>query len=211
MTGVKSVKFVCYPIADTDDGSLLNWVADLAMLPETKWRQQDWNREGRLEDFLPQFDGWSFDWLDIPKVIRGAEAVYEFPIVDREPLDRWTHGRMTLLGDAAHAMYPIGSNGASQGILDARILGRCLRDHGVTPQALAAYDDVRREEVNAVVLANRGDGPDKILDIVAERAPEGFDRIEDVISQEDLARAAGAYKAVAGMDIATLNARPPIL
>jgi len=118
---------------------------------------------------------------------------------------------MSLLGDAAHAMYPIGSNGASQAILDARVLARELRDMGQGVAALERYDEIRRETVNALVLANRGAGPDKVLDIVAERAPEGFESISDVMSQVELEEAAGAYKKLAGMDIEALNARGPLV
>ncbi|MEO1153572.1 MAG: flavin-dependent oxidoreductase [Pseudomonadota bacterium] len=212
MTGRKDVKFVAYPIGETDDGlSEINWIADLTMPANYDWRQQDWNREGVLEEFLPHFADWSFDWLDVPATIRGAARVFEYPMVDRNPLPRWSHGRVTLLGDAAHAMYPIGSNGASQGILDARILARELRGRGLGPDALDAYDDARRADVNALVLANRGDGPDKILDIVAERAPDGFDDINTVMPLAERQTFADGYKQVAGMDIAALNARPPLV
>ncbi len=212
MAGTWDVKFVCYPIAEHDDGTVdLNWIADIAKPADYPWLKQDWNREGRIEDALPPFENWHFDWLDVPQIIKDAQAIYEYPMVDRNPLDAWTHGRLTLMGDAAHAMYPIGSNGASQAILDARVLARCLRDHGVTPEGLTAYDDARREAVNAVVLANRGDGPDKVLDVVAERAPEGFDRIEDVMSPEELTTMAAGYKKTAGMDVEALNAKPAIL
>ncbi|SHJ22436.1 2-polyprenyl-6-methoxyphenol hydroxylase [Shimia gijangensis] len=212
MAGEKHRKFVVYPIADTaEGGSVLNWIADLTMSEDYKWRQQDWNRAGNLDDFLPEFSDWRFDWLDVPEVIQQAEAVYEFPMVDRNPLPQWSFGPMTLLGDAAHAMYPIGSNGASQGIIDARILARELRDKGVGPEALQSYDDIRREAVNAVVLTNRGDGPDKILDIVSERAPDGFDDIETVMPLAERQSFADGYKKVAGMDIATLNAREPLI
>ena len=212
MAGRKDCKFVCYPIEEYEDGTcLINWIADRAMPAEYVWRAQDWTREGRLEDFLGAFAGWAFDWLNVPEVITSAESVWEYPMVDRNPLPRWSHGRITLLGDAAHAMYPIGSNGASQAILDARVLARELRDLGQGAEALAAYDDIRRETVNRIVLANRGDGPDKILDIVAERAPEGFENIHDVMTQEELEAAAGAYKKLAGMDIEALNARGPLV
>lgn len=212
MTGRKDAKFVAYPIGETDDGlSEINWIADLTMPADYDWRQQDWNREGVLDEFLQPFEGWSFDWLDIPATVRGARHIYEYPMVDRNPLPRWSHGRITLLGDAAHAMYPIGSNGASQGILDARVLARELRGRGVGPDALDAYDAARREDVNALVLANRGDGPDVILDIVADRAPHGFDDIETVMPLAERQTFADGYKQVAGMDIAALNARPPLI
>ncbi|MEM9350343.1 MAG: flavin-dependent oxidoreductase [Pseudomonadota bacterium] len=211
MTGHKDVKFVCYPIADDGAGSVLNWIADLTMPEDYEWRKQDWNRHGRLEDFLPEFEGWSFDWLDIPAVIRQAEQIYEYPMVDRDPLPRWTSGRVTLLGDAAHAMYPIGSNGASQCILDARHLARAVLERGATEAALLAYEAERREKMNALVLANRGDGPDKILDIVAERAPGGFEDIDNVMPLSERQSFADGYKAIAGMDIAALNASAPVL
>lgn len=212
MSGTKSVKFVCYPIADRDGNrSLLNWIADIHDPSRAGFAPQDWNRAGQLEDFLPAFDAMQFDWLDVPEIIRQAETIYEYPMVDRDPLPKWSHKRVTLLGDAAHPMYPIGSNGASQAILDGRYLARALDEESTVIAALERYDDERRETVNAVVLANRGDGPDAILDVVADRAPQGFDRIEDVISREELASQATRYKAVAGMDVSALNARPSIL
>jgi 2-polyprenyl-6-methoxyphenol hydroxylase-like FAD-dependent oxidoreductase len=212
MAGKRDCKFVCYPIEEFDDGTcLINWIADRAMAEDYVWREQDWNREGRLDDFLGVFSDWTFDWLDVPEIITTAQSVWEYPMVDRNPLPRWSHGRMTLLGDAAHAMYPIGSNGASQAILDARVLARELRDMGQGVAALERYDEIRRETVNALVLANRGAGPDKVLDIVAERAPEGFESISDVMSQVELEEAAGAYKKLAGMDIEALNARGPLV
>ena len=212
MVGNKACKFVCYPIGDTEDGgSLINWIADLALPADYDWLSQDWNRTGNRADFAHRFEGWKFDWIDIPKIIAEADGIWEFPMVDRNPLPQWSFGPVTLLGDAAHAMYPIGSNGASQGIIDARILARELRDHGVGPGALQSYDDIRREAVNAVVLANRGDGPDKILDIVADRAPDGFDDIETVMPLVERQAFADRYKAVTGMTIDQLNKRPAII
>ena len=212
MAGRKAQKFVCYPIRDLAQGRcLINWIADLGFPPDHDWASQDWNRQGDIADILPRFADWRFDWLDIPAIIAGASAIWEYPMVDRNPLPRWTHDRMTLLGDAAHAMYPIGSNGASQAILDARILARELRDHGVGPAALQSYESHRIEAVNALILANRGDGPDRVLDIVADRAPDGFTDISQVMSQAELETAAQGYKALAGMDIAALNARGPLV
>ncbi len=212
MIGTKACKFVCYPIADTGDGgSLINWIADLTMPEGHDWLSQDWNRPGNRADFADRFDGWAFDWIDVPAIIAGAEGIWEFPMVDRNPLPQWSFGPVTLLGDAAHAMYPIGSNGASQGILDARILARILRDNGPTPEALQHYEAERREAVNRLVLANRGDGPDRILDIVAKRAPEGFESIENVMPEAERLAFASEYKKIAGMDIATLNARAPLI
>lgn len=212
MAGCKARKFVCYPLADLEDGgSLINWIADLALPPETLWGRQDWNRPGRLEDFLPRFTDWAFDWLDVPWVIGNADQVFQYPMVDRNPLPRWTFGPMTLLGDAAHAMYPIGSNGASQAILDARVLTREILAGGPGPEALQAYEEERRPATAKIVLANRGDGPDKVLDIVEQRAPKGFDRVEEVLSREELEETAAAYKQLAGFDVESLNTRASIV
>ncbi|MEM6663226.1 MAG: flavin-dependent oxidoreductase [Pseudomonadota bacterium] len=211
MIGCKARKFVCYPIREDVDRVLINWIADLMYPPDHHWAREDWNRPGRAEDLLPHFGGWSFDWLDVPAVIRGSEAIFEWPMVDRDPLPKWTHGPMTLMGDAAHPMYPIGSNGASQAILDARVLAREIRDHGAVPRALEAYEAERRPKTSAIVLANRGDGPDKVLDVVEDRAPDGFERLEDVISAAELEEIAAEYKATAGMDVEALNAAPGVL
>ncbi|QPH52985.1 flavin-dependent oxidoreductase [Pontivivens ytuae] len=210
MTGCKRRKFVAYPIADTEGGSLINWIADLAFPPEHLFARQDWNRPGDPADILPHFADWSFDWLDVPDLIRRAESIWEYPMVDRDPLPRWRHGRVTLLGDAAHAMYPIGSNGASQTVLDARVLAREIARQGAGIAALDTYEAERREATSAIVLANRGDGPDAVLDIVEGRAPQGFERIEDVLSREELATAADGYKRIVGGDMARLNASEAI-
>jgi len=132
-------------------------------------------------------------------------------MVDRDPLDRWTFGKVTLLGDAAHPMYPIGSNGASQAILDARVLAREIRTHGPVAASLTAYEAERRLATSRIVLANRGNGPEQVMQLVEERAPDGFSRIEDVLSAAELADTAANYKRIAGFDKDALNARPPIL
>ena len=151
--------------------------------PNHAWRREDWNRPENREEFLPWFEDWRFDWLDVPVVIDGAAHCFEYPMVDRDPVDRWTFGRVTLLGDAAHAMYPIGSNGASQAILDARVLAREIQARGATQDALAAYEAERRPATARIVLANRGNGPEQVMQLVQERAPNGFARIEDVLTR----------------------------
>lgn len=209
--GTRDVKFVVYPIADLPDGrKLTNWIAERRVDPSQPWKREDWNRPGRIEDFLPSFEGWRFPWLDVPALIRAAEAVYEFPMVDRDPLPRWTHGRVTLLGDAAHPLYPIGSNGASQGILDARTLALKLATMDDPLAALVAYEVIRRPATAALVEATRGDGPDVVLDIAQARAPEGFDDIEAVMPMAERVEIATRYKRLAGFEPATLNARPSL-
>ena len=207
--GHRDRKFVCYPISAPGPDGLqeINWIAEQRYPADTPWPREDWNRPGRIETFLPLFAGWRFGWLDVPALIRAAEAVYEFPMVDRDPLPAWTRGRVTLLGDAAHPMYPIGSNGASQAILDARWLALKLAMEPGIEAALAAYEATRRPATAAVVEANRGDGPDRVMDIVHERAPGGFTRLEDAVPRAELEATIMGYKRLAGMDPAALNAR----
>jgi 5-methylphenazine-1-carboxylate 1-monooxygenase len=214
MAGHERQKFVCYPISRRalDEGrAVVNWIAELKYDATYEWRREDWNRAGRTDEFLPQFERWQFGWLDAPALIRGARACYEYPMVDRDPLARWGQDRVTLLGDAAHPMYPIGSNGASQAILDARVLTREIRAHGLTPAALASYEAERNPATARIVLANRANGPEQVLQMVEERAPGGYRRIEDVLSADELENAAAGYKRLAGFDRETLNGRPPIV
>lgn len=214
MAGHEFQKFVAYPISAEAAGrgrALVNWVAERKLRPDHEWRREDWNRPGRLADFLPWFESWRFGWLDVPGLIQGAVTVLEYPMVDRDPLAHWSRGRVTLLGDAAHPMYPIGSNGASQAILDARVLVRALLDHGVGEAALAAYEAERNPATAAIVRANRGNGPEQVMQLVEERAPEGFGDIAEVLSAGELEQAAAGYKRIAGFDRDALNARPPIL
>ncbi|MFL5082457.1 MAG: flavin-dependent oxidoreductase [Microvirga sp.] len=192
-------KMVIYPIraaVDTEGRQLVNWVAEI----ETPHhRRRDWNRPGNLDDFLPAFADWHFDWLDVPAFLAAADMVLEFPMVDQDPLPRWSHGRVTLLGDAAHPMVPRGSNGAGQAILDARCLADSLQSRGLTPEALTEYDAVRNAATAKIVLMNRSNPPDAILREVHERSGDRpFERIEDVVPREELARIAEAYKQVAG-------------
>jgi 2-polyprenyl-6-methoxyphenol hydroxylase-like FAD-dependent oxidoreductase len=214
MIGYSGLRFVAYPISEPDPETglaMINWIANLNYDPEQHWNKEDWNREARLEDFLPRFEAMRFDWLDVPALIRKAEKVFEYPMVDRNPLDRWTVGRVSLMGDAAHAAYPVGSNGAGSAIIDARQLGRAFLEHGLTPDALMAYEVKMRPITSKVVLTNRVAGPDHILDIVEERCGGQFERIDDVISQEELTQHATQYKAIAGYSIQATNEAPPTI
>jgi 2-polyprenyl-6-methoxyphenol hydroxylase-like FAD-dependent oxidoreductase len=214
MAGHEFQKFVAYPISRTasDHGeAVINWIAERKFRPDASWHREDWNRAGNLEDFLPQFAGWQFNWLDVPAVIQAADRCFEYPMVDRDPLDRWTFGRVTLLGDAAHPMYPIGSNGASQAILDARVLTREIRRNGPTPDALHAYEAERRPATSKIVMANRGNGPEQVMQLVEQRAPLGFSKIEDVLTPAELEGTTAGYKQIAGFDKDALNARGPIV
>jgi 2-polyprenyl-6-methoxyphenol hydroxylase-like FAD-dependent oxidoreductase len=174
-------------------------------------RREDYNRAAKFDEFLPWFESWKFDWLDVPGLIRNCAHAYEYPLVDRNPLDRWTFGRVTLMGDAAHPMYPIGSNGASQAILDARVLTREILMHGTTQAALQAYEAERRPATSELVMLNRRNGPEQVMQLVEERAPDGYKVVTDVLSQQELEGIAANYKRVAGFQVEALNAKPPIV
>lgn len=214
MVGHSGLRFVSYPISRPDPQTglaTINWIANLQFDPKGAFNKEDWSREARLEDFLPQFESMRFDWLDVPALVRSADRVYEYPMVDRDPLDRWTHGRVSLMGDAAHAAYPVGSNGAGSAIIDARKLGRAFLDHGLGPAALQAYEDEMLPLTSKVILTNRVAGPDQILDVVEERCGGRFAQIEEVISRQELAAHAERYKAIAGYAIAATNDAPPTI
>ncbi|WP_298844762.1 flavin-dependent oxidoreductase [uncultured Roseobacter sp.] len=214
LAGHDTRRFVAYPISAADPATgntLINWIAERRVDPATQWRREDWNRPADLNDFLPEFESWKFDWLDVPGLIRGAEAVYEYPMVDRDPVNSWTDGAVTLMGDAAHPTYPVGSNGASQAIVDARVIGAKLAEHGATPGALQEYEAQMRPRANAVVLANRGSGPDAILQRVEDLCGGEFDQIDDVIPTAELAAHSARYKKLAGFDPETLNIQPPLV
>lgn len=199
-------KFVGYPIADLPDGrQLFNFIAEFRMHGVELTEREDWNQPGVLDDFIGRFESWVFPWLDVPALIRSSSGTYRFPMVDRDPVDRWSFGRTTLLGDAAHPMYPIGSNGASQAILDARVLTACLRSHPDDPvRALERYDEERRPATGAIVLANRGFGPELPMKLVEERAPDGFADIADVITPDEIAEVTEGYRRTAGFALAAL-------
>jgi 2-polyprenyl-6-methoxyphenol hydroxylase-like FAD-dependent oxidoreductase len=200
-------KLVIYPIRkalDAEGRQLVNWVAEIQSPRNV---MQDWNLGGRLEDFLPTFREWKFDWLDCAAMLESAEQVLEYPMVDRDPLPAWTRGRVTLLGDAAHPMYPRGSNGAGQAILDARVLTGCLRKKK-PEEALKDYEIARLKAANELVLMNRSNPPDAILREVWQRSGDRpFARIEDVISRAELEEMSERYKTVAGFQREALARR----
>ena len=214
MAGHEWQKFVTYPISRPDPvtgEALINWIGELKYEPGAGWNREDWNRKGNFADFLPSFEDWRFDWLDCPALMLAGGDCYEYPMVDRDPLSQWTHGRVTLVGDAAHPMYPIGSNGASQAIIDARVLTRAILDHGLSEDALHAYESERRPATTRIVEANRGNGPDQVMQLVEERCGGVFDDIGEVLTRQELEETASGYKKIAGFDVATLNERSPLV
>ncbi|MFD0635072.1 flavin-dependent oxidoreductase [Catenulispora yoronensis] len=209
-------KFVVYPVSAPRAGSgraLINWVAEVRVADAVA-QAPDWNRGGRLEDVAPHFEGWSLAGVDVCALMAASPKILEYPMTDRDPLPFWGRGRVTLLGDAAHPMYPIGSNGGSQAVLDARHLAYELaraKDRAEDPAAgLAAYEAVRRPPTSAIVLANRAFPMDPVLDLVADRAPRGFAAIEDVLDPAEVALIDQALRATTGTDAEELNRRPSL-
>lgn len=201
VAGDMAEKLVLYPIAAAaaPGTRLTNWVvcAQIGDATRPPPRREDWSRPGSLAEVLPHVARFRIPFLDVGALVRATPTFWEYPMCDRDPLPFWTQGRVTLLGDAAHPMYPVGSNGASQAVLDARCLAALLAG-GDPVSALAAYEAERLPKTAEIVRSNRRGGPERVVDVVSERAPEGFARIEDVIARDELAAIAGGYAAMAG-------------
>ena len=209
MIGHLGQKMVVYPIENsfsTEGYQLINWVGNLREGADYQLKVRDWNRQADKQRLVNLYKNWQFDWLNVPQMIENTEGgIFEFPMSDRDPLSRWTFGRVTLLGDAAHPMYPIGSNGASQAILDADALTNALIEETDIDAALLRYDNERVPVTSKIVLQNRQKGPDFIMDLMEERFPNGF--LEDEIPHDELEEIMEHYKQVAGFDIQTLNSK----
>jgi 5-methylphenazine-1-carboxylate 1-monooxygenase len=205
-------KLVLYPIAPAKGGrQLINWVVTYRMgdgsAPPP--RREDWNRHGTLAELMPHVARFATPHVDLPKLVKGAPAFYEYPMADRDPLPRWTHGRVTLLGDAAHPMYPVGSNGASQAILDARCLADLLVASEHPRHALAAYEADRLPKTAEIVRNNRKGGPEGVIDEVERRAPDGFEDIDDVLSHAERETIVKGYAQLAGFAKEQVNKGAP--
>ena len=211
--GTHRHRMVIYPIShpDSEGKALINWIAELTVDHDPGHRPEGWFRQVAVRDFVHHFEQFRYDWLDVPAMLHGADVAYENPMIDRDPAPFWVDGPVALMGDAAHAMYPTGSNGASQAVVDARVIGAKLLAHGVTPSALAAYEAQLHAPVSELVLRNRQSGPFGMLDIVDARCGGHFDDIEDVFPASERAEFMAGYKAAAGFDIEKLNASAPII
>ena len=212
--GTHRHRMVIYPISHPDPATglaTINWIAEVTMDNAEGWQRSGWFRPVAIDDFAHHFADWTWDWLDVPALLRGADCAFENPMIDRDPVPTWRDGPVALLGDAAHAMYPTGSNGASQAIIDARVLGAAMVEHGATEAALAAYDARLCGPVSQLILRNRGAGPFGLLNIVDERCGGTFDDIDDVIPPAERAAFMAGYKAAAGFAIETLNKAPPTI
>lgn len=211
IAGGMDAKLVLYPISnETEDPDkvLMNWAvgAKLSDGSAPPPRREDWSREGALDEVLPFVENvFSLDLLDPTALIKATETFYEYPMCDRDPIPTWSFGRVTLLGDAAHPMYPVGSNGASQAVLDACCLADALVGEESVEAALKAYEAERQPVTAEIVATNRQGGPERVIDVVTQRAPDGFEKLEDVASQEELASIIAGYSQLAGFTQADVN------
>ena len=206
-------KIVIYPVADDIDGQgnqLINWTTEIK---RDTVEMNDWNKPGDLADFILVYENWRFDWLDVAALIRKSEFILEYPMVDKDPLACWTFGRVTLAGDAAHPMYPRGSNGSAQAVIDARVLADCLAKEwhsgGDPRDALQAYEAQRREATGEVVRTNRRHPPDfiniKVEELTGDRP---FGNLDDFITQDELRALSDNYKRIAGFAVSDVKAQP---
>jgi 2-polyprenyl-6-methoxyphenol hydroxylase-like FAD-dependent oxidoreductase len=205
--GDPTQRFVVFPISEPDPSTGLqvqNWIAELAFDANRGWRRGDWNTQVTVDEFVGAFEGWTFDWLDVPDLIRRADHVFEYPMVDRDPVDHWVHGSVALIGDAAHAMYPVGSNGASQAIVDARVVGAKLVRHGVGREALHAYEARLLASRSALVLRNRRLGPGSILGVADADFDKDFGYLA-TMSPDELATFTADYHTVSAAAVDRLN------
>ena len=212
--GTHLQRLVFYPISHPDPATGLaniNWIAEVTYEDPAAWERMGWFRNVGIEDFIHHFEEWTYDWLDVPELIRGARTAYENPMIDRDPAPSWVDGPVALLGDASHPMYPTGSNGASQAIMDARILGAKFLSHGAGPDALAAYDAELCGPISDLVLRNRNAGPFGLLNMVDDRCGGEFEHIDDVIPKWERTEFVARYKAAAGFARDALNAAAPTI
>ncbi|MBO0688678.1 MAG: FAD-dependent monooxygenase [Candidatus Dormibacteraeota bacterium] len=210
VVGHRDQKLLAYPMARRPGGLVLtNWLTELSVGSDTP-PVADWSRRVDRDVFASRFASWTFPWLDVPALIAATPEVFEFPKVDRDSIPRWTFGRVTLLGDAAHPMHPSGSQAGSQAIVDAAVLARALSQDG--PEAgLERYEAERLPAMREVTLRNRRLGPEEMTQIVEERAPAGFADVEDVISRGEMEELTASFSRTAGIDRDTLNATAPIV
>ena len=211
--GTHRRRMVIYPISkpEADGTALINWIAELTMDSTESWPEDAWFKEVPIESFVHHFEEFRYDWLDVPSMLREADCGYMNPMIDRDPVPTWVDGPVALMGDAAHAMYPTGSNGASQAIVDARVLGAAMVEEGMTPDALKLYDTLLCTKVSELVLRNRSAGPFGLLNILNERCGGIFENIDSVIPFEERNEFMSKYKMAAGFAIEGLNKAPPTI
>ncbi len=211
--GTHRHRMVIYPISkpESDGKALINWIAEVTMDSAEGWPEDSWFKEVPIETFAHHFEEFRYDWLDVPSLLKKADCGYMNPMIDRDPVSTWIDGPVALMGDAAHAMYPTGSNGASQAIIDARVLGAAMLERGITPDAIKHYNDQLCSKVSDLVLRNRSAGPFGLLNILNDRCGGIFEDIETIIPLKERTEFMSKYKAAAGLAIESLNKAPPTI
>ena len=212
--GTHHHRVVFYPISQPDSETGLadiNWIAEITVDNSGGWQHGDWTKQVNHEDFIHHFADWHHDWIDVPTMLLSTKEVFEYPMIDRDPIPHWVDGNVALLGDAAHVMYPTGSNGATQAIIDSRVLGAAMIEHGVNANALQHYNEQLCAPINEVVLRNRGAGPFGLLNELDDRCKGVFDDIEEVFPAAERNKFMEGYKKAAGFAIENLNAAPSII
>jgi 2-polyprenyl-6-methoxyphenol hydroxylase-like FAD-dependent oxidoreductase len=211
IAGHHDCKAVIYPVsheAANRGRSLVNWVAEIRVGKDKRYEREDWNRRASAEEFAAHYQDWKLGFIDVTALFRSTPQIYVFPMIDRDPLPHWSFGRVTLLGDAAHPMYPIGANGASQAILDAEVLAHALAEsNGNIEDAMSAYEARRLAPTAQVVLSNRAKGPERVLQLANERIRGPEDRIAEIITREELDAITQDYQRLSGFDLETLRKR----
>ena len=203
---------ICYPVTPIDNNgeTMLNWIAELRTSDLEQADRSDWNQRASKDAFLGKFLDWDFGWLNVPQIVNRSSEIWEYPMVDRDPVDHWVDGRTALIGDAAHAMCPQGSGGASQAIVDTRVLGASLLKLGVNESALLDYEAKLLKPVNELVMRNRAEGPTGVLIDIEDKLAQG-DSIDAAIDKDAVADFMARYKAAAGTAMVDLNAAPPTI
>ncbi len=211
IAGHRDQRFVAYPIEQLPDGRcLINWIC-VVRTHDPMMPLEEWGVRADKALILARYAGWRFDWLDIPKLVEATEDVFVFPDVDRDPLPQWSFGRVTMVGDAAHPMLPVGAQAGSQAIVDGRVLAAALLRYADPVEALRQYERERMDAMNGMILRNRRLGPETVMQLAEERAPDGFSDIAAVLSAEELKEASISFKRAAGFDVETVNTRPSYL
>jgi 5-methylphenazine-1-carboxylate 1-monooxygenase len=211
IAGHRDQRFVSYPIRRLADGRrLVNWIC-VVHTPEPMMPLEEWGIAADKAPILERYANWKFDWLDIPNLVEATDDIFIFPDVDRDPLTQWSFGRVTMVGDAAHPMLPVGAQAGSQAIVDGRVLAAALARHADPVEALRHYERARMDAMNGMILRNRRLGPETVMQLAEERAPGGFSDISTVLSAEELREASISFKRAAGFDVDTVNSRPSYL
>jgi 5-methylphenazine-1-carboxylate 1-monooxygenase len=211
IAGHRDQRFVAYPIRRLADGHcLINWIC-VARSADPMLPLEEWGVRADKAPILAKFANWDFPWLDIPKLVDATQDVFQFPDVDRDPLPQWSFGRVTMVGDAAHPMLPVGAQAGSQAIVDGRVLAAALMRFTDPAEALRSYEGERREAMNGMILRNRQLGPETVMQWAEERAPDGFSDISTVLRADEMKEAAISFKRAAGFDVETVNTRPSYL